>query len=41
MKIIGFWIALISILGDTGVFKTSCDGFMRIHPYSNVTLLHY
>jgi len=41
MEIINFWICLISIFGDAGVFKTSCDEFMGIHPYSNVMLLHY
>jgi len=41
MEIIKFWISLISILGDTGVFKTSCDDIMGIHPCSNVMLLHY
>jgi len=41
MKIINFWICLISILGGTEVFKTSCDDFMGIRPCRNVMLMHY
>jgi hypothetical protein len=41
MENFNFWICHISYLGDTGVFKTSRDDFMGIHPYTNVMLLHY